>query len=68
MEKGGAVWLGSRVELAGVFVVEPTSLNRGEGLVFGLWYVVEKEVVSRREDGGGGTREDEPKSTVMQLM
>ena len=56
MERGGAVWLGSCVELAGVFVVEPTSLNRGEGLIVCLLYVVEKEAVLRREDGGGGMR------------
>jgi hypothetical protein len=36
MEKGGAVWLGLRIGLAGVFGVEPTSLNRGEGLVVDL--------------------------------
>jgi len=36
MEKGGAVWLGLRIELAGVFVVEPTSLARGEGLMVDL--------------------------------
>jgi len=37
------VWLGSRVELARVFVVEPTYLNIGEGLVLDLLCVVEKE-------------------------
>jgi len=68
MERGGVVWLGSCVELAGVFVVEPTSLNRGEGPVVCLLYVVEKEAALRREDGSGGTREDEPISTVMRLM
>jgi len=31
-------------------------------------YVVEKEAVLRRDGGGGGTREDEPISTVMWLM
>jgi len=43
MKRGGAVWLGSRVELAGVLVVEPTSLTRGEGLVICLLCVVERE-------------------------
>ena len=46
---------------SGVLVVEPTSLNRGEGLVVGFLCVVEREGgVFRREDGGGGMREDEP--------
>ena len=36
MEGGGAVWLGLRIGLAGVFVVEATSLDRGEGLVVDL--------------------------------
>jgi hypothetical protein len=43
MERGGAVWLGLRMGLAGVFVVEPTSLNRGEGLVVDWLCVVERE-------------------------
>ena len=63
------MWLGSRVKLARVLVVEPTSLDRGEGLVIDLLCVAEREVgVLRREDGGGGAREDEPISTVMGLM
>jgi hypothetical protein len=41
LERGGAGWLGLRVELAGVLLIEPTSLDRGEGLGFGLLYVVE---------------------------
>jgi len=31
-----AVWLGLRIGLAGVFAVEPTSIDRGEGLVVDL--------------------------------
>jgi hypothetical protein len=65
------VWLGSRVELAGVLVVKPTSLTRGEGLVICLLCVVERgegSGVLRRDGGGGGTREDKPISTVMRLM
>jgi hypothetical protein len=41
VERGRAVWLGLRVELVGVLLIEPTSLDRGEGLVFGLLCVVE---------------------------
>ena len=42
--KGGVLWLRLRVELAGMLVVEPTSLNRGEGLAICLLCVVEREV------------------------
>jgi len=44
MERGGARWLGLRIGLAGVFVVGPTSLIRGEGLVVGLLRVIERVV------------------------
>ena len=35
------MWLRLCIEVTGVLVVEPTSLNRGEGLVVGLLCVVE---------------------------
>ena len=43
MKRGGAVWLGSRIKLIRVLVVEPTSLTRGEGLMICLLCVVERE-------------------------
>jgi len=55
-----------------VLIVEPTSLNRGEGLVAEWLRVVSGELWwqggSEGDSGGGGMRESEPKSTVMQLM
>ena len=39
--KGKGPWLGSRIKRARVLVVELTSLNRGEGLIYGLLCVVE---------------------------
>jgi len=59
-------------EGAEVVLTEPTSLNRGEGLVSGLI----GEVVSREGEGEGEVGsgevvergENERKSTVMQLM
>ena len=53
-------------------MVEPTSLNRGEGLVAGWLQAVAGELWwqggGKGGGGGGGMREDEPKSTVMRLM
>jgi hypothetical protein len=51
-----------------VLVVQPTSLNRGEGLVVGLLCAVEK--LRGGEEGGWWWRNerDDPKSTMMRLM
>ena len=50
-------------------VFEPTSLNRGEGLVAGWLGVVVVELGERRQGGGGGRMsKSEPKSTMMRLM
>jgi hypothetical protein len=49
--------------------MEPTSLNRGEGLVAGLIGVVGGiEGKGEGEDGGGGRSKNERTSTVTRLM
>jgi len=52
--------------------MEPTSLNRGEGLVTCLKVEVGSEVGGSEGEGegggGGGRRENEQISTVMRLM
>ena len=72
LERGGA---GAAVVCfvhPGVLMVEPTSLNRGEGLVAEwLWVVSGKlwwQGGSEGDSGGGGMRESEPKLTMMWLM
>jgi len=68
-ERGGAGAAAVRSAHPGVLVVEPTSLNRGEGLVAGwLWVVVGELGWPGQGGGGGGMSEDEPTSTVMRLM
>ena len=70
----GQVSLRSCFWAARMLVVEPTSLNRGEGLMAGLFGVVEgpgqwgRGGVLRGKGGGGWMRANEQRSTVMQLM
>jgi len=72
LERGGAGAAVVRFAHPRVLIVEPTSLNRGEGLVAKWLRVVSGELWwqggSKGDSGGGGMRESEPKSTVMQLM
>ena len=53
----------------GVWMFGPTSLTRGEGLIAGPLHVVGRELGGEGcGGGGGGMREDAPKSTVICLM
>jgi len=72
LERGGAGASVVHFAHPGVSMVEPTSLNRGEGLVAEWLRVVSGELWwqggGEGDSGGGGMRENEPKSTVMRLM
>jgi len=67
-ERGGAGTVAVHAAHPRVLMVEPISLNRGEGLISGLFCVVQPKLWWQEHGGGGGTRENEPKSTVMWLM
>jgi hypothetical protein len=72
LERGGAGAAVVRFAHPGVSMAEPTSLNRGEGLVAECLRMVSGELWCQGggegDSGGGGMRENEPKSTVMWLM
>jgi len=69
LERGGAGADVVRFVRPGVLMVEPTSLNRGEGLVSGLLRVVAGELWWRGGgEGGGGGGGMRAISTVMRLM
>jgi hypothetical protein len=72
LERGGAGAAVVCFAHPGVLMVEPTSLDRGEGLVAEQFRMVWGELWwqggSEGDSGGVGMRESEPKSTVMGLM